>query len=642
MGYALPTPTSYVSCSWQCHRDRNPPSTEPGTDYGSGYGSNVYAADNGKVSDLKTSNSNATGRYCTIDLDDGRRVRTLHMSSISVSVGQRVTRGQLIGKSGASGYGDDWYYGPHAHQTLWSCYCYNFCADCTIDFAKYVGSTAVAKNQRVAGPNGATRRGDPSTDNPAVGDPLAPGAVGTFDGWINGESVDGNKVWFRGASSGNWFWSGGFTDKGTHDLTDLNVEELEPNERKAKTAVNGREEPNTTSEIISTLAAGDVGRFDGWINGQSVEGEIRWLRGAASGAYFSLKYLDPANVNGLPDLNAPVVGDDRTNGENDTNVRGGPFTTFPVVDSIAPHAVVDMSGYAYGEDVQGVDIWYRRAEDNLWAWAGGFTTQSIEGLEEIETIPEPPDANNPRGLPEYTPVNPDAVIGLEAPLGYNEDGSPASRGLCGDDEVDPIIDRAIIHHTGTTSDQLDYFSYANDRSSCPTWYVRPDGSRIELIRPGHKPASTGPDWNCRSVAWEVLDETGDPTWLIPELARRAVAEDIAWLAEFDGGELDGVPVSFKIDAEHIIGHSTALPGQTICPGPDMDIPGIIAMAQAIWDEAHPVDPCEECPECPDPGPGPDPNERTIPVSTLVEWRDENYETGNEIDAVIESGGSGRR
>ena len=116
------------------------------------------------------------------------------------------------------------------------------------------------------------------------------------------------------------------------------------------------------------------------------------------------------------------------------------------------------------------------------------------------------------------------------------------------------------------------------------------------------------------MAWEVRDETGSPNWLIPEPARRSVAEDIAWLAEFDGKELDGVPVSFKIDAEHIIGHNQALPGQTECPGPDMDVPGIIAMAQAIWLENHPADP----PESPCPEAGPQSIDSEVSLDQLVE------------------------
>ncbi len=141
MGYALPTPTSYVSADYHNHRyERNPPSSEPGTDYGCGYGSAVYAPANGVVVDIQTSPSGGTGRYVAIDFDDGRRGRALHLSATGVSVGQRVSRGQRVATSGASGYGDDWYYGPHAHQTLWNFHGYSFCASCTIDFELYVGS----------------------------------------------------------------------------------------------------------------------------------------------------------------------------------------------------------------------------------------------------------------------------------------------------------------------------------------------------------------------------------------------------------------------------------------------------------------------------------------------------------------------
>ena len=119
MSYLLPTSTRWVSASWQDHRDRTPPSSEPGTDYGVAYGLPVYAVDAGSVTYVKTSNSGAMGRVVEYRLDDGRDTRTLHLASVGVSVGQRIARGQTIGISGASGYGSDWYYGPHAHQTLW-------------------------------------------------------------------------------------------------------------------------------------------------------------------------------------------------------------------------------------------------------------------------------------------------------------------------------------------------------------------------------------------------------------------------------------------------------------------------------------------------------------------------------------------
>lgn len=125
-----------ISASWQVHRDRTPPSSEPGTDYAAAYGTSVAAPFGGTVIEIKTNNSGAMGRYVALALDDGRTARCLHLSQVLVPVGMWVFQGQIIAISGASGYGSDWYYGPHVHQTLWpTCY---WCED-TIDFALYVG-----------------------------------------------------------------------------------------------------------------------------------------------------------------------------------------------------------------------------------------------------------------------------------------------------------------------------------------------------------------------------------------------------------------------------------------------------------------------------------------------------------------------
>jgi hypothetical protein len=135
MGYLLPTETDWVTCSWQCHRDRSPASSEPGTDYGCAYGSTVYAVEAGQVTYVKTTNSGGMGRVVEYRLTDGRTTRSLHMSAVWVAVGQRLSRGQALGLSGASGYGDDWYYGPHDHQTLWDGPAWS---GPTIDFHLYI------------------------------------------------------------------------------------------------------------------------------------------------------------------------------------------------------------------------------------------------------------------------------------------------------------------------------------------------------------------------------------------------------------------------------------------------------------------------------------------------------------------------
>lgn len=87
----------------------------------------------------------------------------------------------------------------------------------------------LAGNQRQAGADGANRRAEPSTQSPILEPHLEGGDIGNFVAWIHGEDPygSGNDVWFQGVS-GNWFYSGAFTDTGTHDLADANPSTPEP------------------------------------------------------------------------------------------------------------------------------------------------------------------------------------------------------------------------------------------------------------------------------------------------------------------------------------------------------------------------------------------------------------------------------
>ena len=81
----------------------------------------------------------------------------------------------------------------------------------------------LAGNQRQAGPEGANRREAPTTESAILEPHLEAGEIGNFVNWIHGQDPygNGNDVWFQGVS-GNWFYSGAFTDAGTHDLADAN------------------------------------------------------------------------------------------------------------------------------------------------------------------------------------------------------------------------------------------------------------------------------------------------------------------------------------------------------------------------------------------------------------------------------------
>lgn len=131
-----------VSCNWKCHKNRpNGGSPEPGTDYATAYGTDLAMAGDGTVAIVDNSASGGEGRRLSINLADGRRVDYIHLSRIRVKVGERVKRGQKgVCNSGASGYGNDWYYGAHVHVSLWERPGMPY-RD-TIDFEKYVGTPA--------------------------------------------------------------------------------------------------------------------------------------------------------------------------------------------------------------------------------------------------------------------------------------------------------------------------------------------------------------------------------------------------------------------------------------------------------------------------------------------------------------------
>lgn len=136
------------------------------------------------------------------------------------------------------------------------------------------GSVALAGNERRVNVEELLRRAEPNTSSAALPNPLKYGDVGTFNGWIRGENVEGNNVWFRGALSGNWFWSGGFEDKGTHDLQDLNpVAPPTPasNQRVVGSqGVNVRKEPKPSAGLVRNMASGTTVTPEGWVRGESV------------------------------------------------------------------------------------------------------------------------------------------------------------------------------------------------------------------------------------------------------------------------------------------------------------------------------------------------------------------------------------
>lgn len=110
--FQWPTTSSYITSpfGFRIHPITGIYTGHTGIDIGVGMGNPVYAAADGKVIVA----SNGYGGYgVAVVIDHGSGISTLygHNSSLNVSVGQNVTRGQVVAYSGNSG----WSTGPHLH-----------------------------------------------------------------------------------------------------------------------------------------------------------------------------------------------------------------------------------------------------------------------------------------------------------------------------------------------------------------------------------------------------------------------------------------------------------------------------------------------------------------------------------------------
>lgn len=97
------------------------------------------------------------------------------------------------------------------------------------------------------------------------------------------------------------------------------------------------------------------------------------------------------------------------------NVRSAPTTTAPIVEQFSAGQIITAAGYVHGERVAqnglATDLWFVTGHDgdgkaNRFAWAGGFTNFTDEGLKQWsdpEPEPEPPVVVPPVEPPTPTP-----------------------------------------------------------------------------------------------------------------------------------------------------------------------------------------------------------------------------------------------
>lgn len=176
-----------------------------------------------------------------------------------------------------------------------------------MDGTVVVKLASLEAHQRMVGPVPAIRRAEPTRQSAAVPEQLAKNSIGNFDGWILGENIEGNAIWYRGKPSGNWFWSGSFTSQSTDGLADLNPKTPVPSTGKRQVKPDSpvliRELPTTQSKAPSELAAGTIIAPAGYAVGEEVYGSSIWYK--VEGGWSWAGAFTDASTNGLTKLPTP-------------------------------------------------------------------------------------------------------------------------------------------------------------------------------------------------------------------------------------------------------------------------------------------------------------------------------------------------
>jgi GH25 family lysozyme M1 (1,4-beta-N-acetylmuramidase) len=163
---------------------------------------------------------------------------------------------------------------------------------------------ALAGYQRVVGSGGVHYRMAPKTTAQDMQPVFAAGEILDFKGFVHGESVDGNDVWFVGRYTGGYSWSGGFTDTGTHDLADLTPTKLQGFQRQVgNSVINYRKAPHVEAgNVIQTFNPGEILDFKAWTHGDNVDGTDVWFQGKYTGGFAHAGGFTDQTTHDLPEV----------------------------------------------------------------------------------------------------------------------------------------------------------------------------------------------------------------------------------------------------------------------------------------------------------------------------------------------------
>ena len=547
-----------------------------GIDLGMATGTPVYASDDGVIQFEGWGQNNSwmgtPAGICVLIRHAWGYTGYAHLSNTVINNGQAVSRGQLIGHSGNTGAST----GPHLH---WETLPPN--PDFRNGFAGRVNphnygvvargtnpappAPAPASNQRVSGSEPVNRRLEPNTSKPPIDPQLAPNTVADFNGWIRGESVNGNNIWFRGAHSGNWFWSGGFTSQSTEGLQDLNPVTPPPTPTPSNPAertvganpARKRSADTTNSTVVGELAPGTKVVFNGWAKGQAVSDSVastdiwyhhpdKWWSWA--GAFTSISKDGLVDMTPTPPPTPPTPPTPEPPKPEPTPTRKPVSETTPNWNASSP------------------------ASNPVFP----LPTPKPTGVVLPSTIIQKTEAVSLNG---YT-------IGREDSKGPNH---------------------IVLHHAATTSLSGAINTLRGTNGAPTASYVVKDNELVEMVPEQSSPWTNG-RWtsNMYSITFEMINESQNGTIWNPPSAQ--TMETTAWAMARAAQRWN-----FELPLEHgvnVFGHKEVSKSATACPG-SLDIKAVVKRANEII-AANPV---------PKPEPEPVPPTPTVDVEQIAQHID---------------------
>jgi hypothetical protein len=236
-----------------------------------------------------------------------------HLNSTHLNNGDTVTLGQVIARSGNTGFSS----GPHLHFEVlpdkWNVNNKFYGRRDPLDYiSKEAPKPAVptlTSLQRVTGPSGAKYRPEPTTQK-RESQIFSPGTVLNFVGFVHGEVPEGGNsdIWLKGTNGGYVHVSTvtPATEAGLPDLTPKPAPVVNPAARTiGSKPANQRGGPGGSFAITASLDSGFTFIAKGFVRGETVGNSNIWFVGSVSGGYVHSSTCTDSSTNGLNELNTP-------------------------------------------------------------------------------------------------------------------------------------------------------------------------------------------------------------------------------------------------------------------------------------------------------------------------------------------------